>query len=68
MTPLAAINAVPGSITVVLDEGLAAAATVNVHPLRNTGTLGLSGLAVLDLLRHWGHQPLIASIPVQEPA
>ncbi len=68
VTPLAAINAVPGSITVVLDEGLAAAATVNVHPLRNTGTLGLSGLAVLDLLRHWGHQPLIASIPVQEPA
>ena len=68
VTPLAAINAAPGSITVVLDEGLAAAATVNVHPLRNTGTLGLSGRAVLDLLRHWGHQPLIASIPVQEPA
>lgn len=68
VTPLAAINAAPGSITVVLDEGLAAAATVNVHPLRNTGTLGLSGHAVLDLLRHWGHHPLIASIPVQEPA
>ena len=68
VTPLAAINAVPGSITVVLDEGLAAAATVNVHPLRNTGTLGLSGATILDLLRHWGHQPLIASIPVQEPA
>lgn len=68
VTPLAAINAAPGSITVVLDEGLAAAATVNVHPLRNTGTLGLSGQAVLDLLRHWGHLPLIASIPVQEPA
>ena len=68
VTPLAAINAAPGSITVVLDEGLAAAATVNVHPLRNTGTLGLSGQAVLDLLRHWGHHPLIASIPVQEPA
>ena len=68
VTPLAAINAAPGSITVVLDEGLAAAATVNVHPLRNTGTLGLSGRAVLDLLRHWGHHPLIASIPVQEPA
>jgi len=68
VTPLAAINAAPGSITVVLDEGLAAAATVNVHPLRNTGTLGLSGATILDLLRHWGHRPLIASIPVQEPA
>ncbi|MDK2762254.1 MAG: prolyl-tRNA synthetase associated domain-containing protein [Sphingopyxis sp.] len=68
VTPLAAINADPGSITIVLDAVLAAAATVNVHPLRNTGTLGLSGATILDLLRHWGHQPLVASIPVQEPA
>ncbi|KGB51837.1 Ala-tRNA(Pro) hydrolase [Sphingopyxis sp. LC81] len=68
VTPLAAINALPGSITVVLDEGLAAAATVNVHPLRNTGTLGLSGATILDLLRHWGHQPVVAPIPVQESA
>ena len=65
VTPLAAINAQPGSITVVLDAGLAAAATVNVHPLRNTATLGLSGAAILDLLRHWGHAPLATEIPVQ---
>ncbi len=65
VTPLAAINAPTGSIGVVLDEGLAVADTVNVHPLRNTATLGLSGAAVLDLLRHWGHAPIIASIPVQ---
>ena len=68
VTPLAAINAAPGSIAVVLDAGLAAAETVNVHPLRNTGTLGLAGATILDLLRHWGHQPLVAAIPVQEPA
>jgi len=68
VTPLAAINAPPDGITVVLDQGLAAADTVNVHPLRNTGTLGLSGAAILDLLRHWGHSPLVASIPIQEPA
>ena len=66
VTPLAAINAAPGSITVVLDETLAVAGTVNVHPLRNTATLGLSGATILDLLRHWGHQPLVAAIPVQE--
>lgn len=65
VTPLAAINAPPGSITVALDEGLAAADMVNVHPLRNTGTLGLSGPAILRLLRHWGHAPLVAAIPVQ---
>ena len=68
VTPLAAINAPPGSITVVLDEELAAAETVNVHPLRNTATLGLPGAVILDLLRHWGHQPVVAPIPVQEPA
>jgi Ala-tRNA(Pro) deacylase len=66
VTPLAAINAPPGSITVVFDAGLAAVERVNVHPLRNTGTLGLSGAAILDLLGHWGHSPRIATIPVQE--
>lgn len=66
VTPLAAINAAPGSITVVLDAGLAAAQRVNVHPLRNTGTIGLAGATILDLLRHWGHEPLIASLPVQD--
>lgn len=65
VTPLAAINAVPGSIAVVLDAGLAEAETVNVHPLRNTATLGLSGFHIIDLLRHWGHTPLVAAIPVQ---
>ena len=67
VTPLAAINALPGSIAVVLDAGLAAADRVNVHPLRNTGTLGLSGAAILDLLRHWGHDPRTAPIPMQDP-
>ncbi|HEV2598972.1 prolyl-tRNA synthetase associated domain-containing protein [Sphingopyxis sp.] len=65
VTPLAAINAEPGSINVVLEAGLAAAERVNVHPLRNTATLGLPGPAILDLLRHWGHAPLAAEIPVQ---
>lgn len=68
VTPLAAINAAPGSITVVLDAALAAADPVNVHPLRNTATLGISGAAILDLLRHWGHDPLVATIPTQESA
>lgn len=66
VTPLAAINAAPGSLTVVLDAGLAIADRVNVHPLRNTATLGLSGATILGLLRHWGHQPLVAPIPVQD--
>ena len=66
VTPLAMINAAPGSVTVVLEEGLAAAERITVHPLRNTATLGLAGADVLALLRHWGHDPRIAPIPVQD--
>ncbi|MFN4112598.1 MAG: prolyl-tRNA synthetase associated domain-containing protein [Sphingomonadaceae bacterium] len=64
VTPLAMINAAPGAITVVLDAALAAADRINVHPLRNTGTLGLAGAGVLRLLRHWGHVPVVAPVPV----
>lgn len=67
VTPLAMINAAPGSVTVVLDSALAAADRVNVHPLRNTGTIGLSGADALALLRHWGHKPVVAAIPIVDP-
>jgi Ala-tRNA(Pro) deacylase len=63
VTPLAMINAAPGSVTVVVEERLAAAERINVHPLRNTGTLGLAGADVLRLLDHWGHTPVVAAIP-----
>lgn len=63
VTPLGAINAQPGTITVVLDRTLAEADRINVHPLRNTATIGLSGADCLRLLEHWGHAPLVADIP-----
>lgn len=66
VTPLAAINAEPGSIAVVLDRTLAEAARINVHPLRNTATIGLSGADCLRLIEHWGHSPRIADIPAQD--
>lgn len=66
VTPLAMINAEPGSIAVVLDAGLAAAALVNVHPLRNTATLGLPGADILRLLEYWGHAPVVAPIPTKD--
>jgi Ala-tRNA(Pro) deacylase len=66
VTPLAMINAAPGNVTVVLDAALAAADRINVHPLRNTGTVGLAGADVLRLLKLWGHEPVVAQIPVIE--
>lgn len=68
VTPLAMINAAPGSVAVVLEQGLAAAERVNVHPLRNTATIGLAGADILRLLRHWSHVPQVAVIPVVEGA
>lgn len=65
VTPLGGINAAAGSITIVIDAALAQAEVVNVHPLRNTATLSLSGASIGKLLRRWGHVPLIANIPRQ---
>ncbi|EDL49501.1 prolyl-tRNA synthetase associated domain-containing protein [Erythrobacter sp. SD-21] len=66
VTPLGAIHAEPGNITVVLDRSLAEADRINVHPLRNTATIGLSGADTLRLIEHWGHAPVIADIPAQD--
>ncbi|MBY0394758.1 MAG: prolyl-tRNA synthetase associated domain-containing protein [Novosphingobium sp.] len=63
VTPLAALNDIGGAVRVVLDPDLAAADTVNVHPLRNTATVGLSGADLVRALGAWGHDPLIAAIP-----
>lgn len=68
VTPLAMINAAPGSVGVALDTTLAEAHRINVHPLRNTGTLGLAGKEVANLLKHWGHAPIIAAIPTKDTA
>ncbi len=63
VTPLAAIADADGAVNVVLDTRLAGADRVNVHPLRNTATLGLSGADLVRALTHWGHPPVIADIP-----
>lgn len=62
VTPLAMIAANPGAVRVVLDAQLAEAERVNVHPLRNTATIGLSGADILRLLARWGHEPVVAHI------
>jgi Ala-tRNA(Pro) deacylase len=68
VTPLAAFNDKAGKVQLVLDEVLAAQPRVNVHPLRNTATLGLSGLDLVRLLVRWRHAPLIVPVPNKAPA
>lgn len=66
VTPLAAINDRDGAVRVVLDRRLAEAATVNVHPLRNTATLGLSGSDLVAFLSSHGHSPLVVDLPARD--
>lgn len=63
VTPLAAINDGGGIVTVVLDPAIAGAERANVHPLRNTATLGLAGADLVAALAAWGHAPMIVAIP-----
>lgn len=68
VTPVAAINDLSGEVTVVLDATLADVPLVNVHPLRNTASMALSGADLLRALRYWNHEPMIADIPALELA
>lgn len=63
VTPLAAFNDDAGAVRVVIDRCLAEADTVNVHPLRNTATLGLSGADLVAFLGAHGHPPLVVDLP-----
>lgn len=63
VTPLAAIGDTGGAVKVVIDARLAAAECVNVHPLRNTATIGLSGAELVRFLTSMGHVPLIVLVP-----
>jgi Ala-tRNA(Pro) deacylase len=64
VTPLAAINDSNGAVRVVLDVSLADAPLVNIHPLRNTATLALSGANLLRALTNWRHMPQVIQVPV----
>lgn len=63
VTPLGAINDTAGEVQVVLDRDLSEAATIWVHPLRNTASLGLAGCDLVELLTGRDHKPQIAEIP-----
>jgi len=66
VTPLAALNDEGGLVRVVLDARLARQGRVNVHPLRNTATIGLSGPDLTAFLRGTGHDILIREVPAQQ--
>ncbi len=66
VTPLAAFNDHGGQVKVVIDARLAGADCANVHPLRNTATIGLSGPNLVAFLTAHAHAPLIIELPAPE--
>ena len=66
VTPLAAINDKAEEVAVVIDTRLAVADRINVHPLRNTATIGLSLADLIAVLSHWRHVPALISIPMSD--
>lgn len=63
VTPLAAFNDREGLVRVIIDSRLAEAERVNVHPLRNTATIGLSGADLIAFLGAIGHPPQVVLVP-----
>ena len=68
VTPLGAMNDSESRVRVVLDKSLTGPEQVNVHPLRNTATIGMSGVDLVRLLNEWEHEPVVVKIPVKEEA
>jgi len=62
VTPFAAINDADRRVAIVLDTALAAAATINAHPLVNTATTTIAVPDLLAFLRATGHDPRILAV------
>jgi Ala-tRNA(Pro) deacylase len=57
VSPLAAVNAAAGAISVVLDTALMNADPLNLHPLRNDRTTAMSAADLVAFLKSCGHAP-----------
>lgn len=67
VTPLALVNAAPGSVRFVLDRALAEAPDlVWVHPLTNDTSTGLAARDLIRFLEHLGHA--VAVLDAEVPA
>jgi Ala-tRNA(Pro) deacylase len=62
VTAFAPINDTGRRVTVVIDQSLAEAGTVNCHPLVNTATTTIAAKDLLAFLRSTGHEPLIVRL------
>lgn len=64
VTPFGMVNARPGAVRVVFDQGLMEGFEwVNFHPLTNTMTTAIRPADMLRFLRGLGHEPALLAVP-----
>ncbi|MDP4025375.1 prolyl-tRNA synthetase associated domain-containing protein [Methylobacterium sp. NEAU 140] len=63
VSPLAALNAAPGSVKVFIQDRLLSEPLINVHPLVSTRTLSVVPDDLLNLLRADGHSVEAFALP-----
>lgn len=64
-TPFALMNATPQTVRIALDHRVAAADSINVHPLHNAASTILSGPDLVRFIRHLGFQPVLIDTTTQ---
>lgn len=62
VTPLSAINANAGDITIILEDKMMQADLVAYHPLLNTMTVTMTPIDLLNFLAHIGHVPQVINL------
>lgn len=62
VTPLGLINAKPGSLRFILDEGILSATMVYAHPLQNDQSTGLAPADLMKAIHAWGHTPEVLDL------
>ena len=63
VSPLAALNAAPGSVRVFIQDDLLHETRINVHPLVSTRTLNLVPGDLVSALRAEGHEVVAFTLP-----
>jgi len=61
VTLFALMNDTDGRVTLVLDEVMAEAETVNFHPLLNDASTAISGADAVRFAKATGHEPVVLS-------
>jgi len=67
VSPFCMMNDTDKNVQAIIDAGMMEADIINVHPLDNTMTIGLSPQDLLRFLEHYGHAPAIMDLTPASP-